>query len=360
MASMQKYSSDEVTIRPVRPEDAPALYEAERHPEVADTAMLLPTLEINEVAEQVNANKPGRHYLVAEVDGRAVGSVTLDQSQRPRLMHSGWLGLLVHRDYWGRGIGTLLTEAILNVADNWLNLQRVALGVFAHNTVARRLYENFGFEVEGRNRAFAYGPTGWIDNVMMSRLRNVPQRRPPTATGQDAARQPTRLTSSRREPPIIRPPMPDDVEDIYRLFSHPLVARTTLQMPTQQIQHTQERINSSSPGLYRYVAELDGRAIGMVVLHHFQNPRRHHAATLGMSVHPDYWNRGVGSALMEAVIDLADNWLNLKRVELEVNVDNSAGVRLYEKFNFEVEGTLRYHTYGDGRWADSYAMARVR
>jgi putative acetyltransferase len=321
--------------------------------------MLLPSLEINQVAEQVNANKEGRHYLVAEVEGRAVGSVTLDQPQRARLTHSGRLGLLVHRDYWGRGIGTLLTAAILDVADNWLNLQRVELGVFAHNKAAFHLYEKFGFEVEGQNRCFAYGPTGWIDNIVMSRLRNVPPR-PATTTVQDNAKRPARPTSARREAPVVRPPKPDDVEDMYQLFRHPLVARTTLQMPTQQIQLSVERMKSSRPGLYRYVAELDGRAIGMVTLFHFQNPRRHHAASLGMSVHPDYWNRGVGSALMEAVIDLADNWLNLKRVELEVNVDNPAGVRLYEKYGFEVEATLRYHTYGDGRWADSYSMGRLR
>jgi putative acetyltransferase len=68
----------------------------------------------------------------------------------------------------------------------------------------------------------------------------------------------------------------------------------------------------------------------------------------------------IGTQLMDTVLDLADNWLNLKRVELEVNIDNPAGVRLYEKAGFVIEGTKRFHTYGDGRWADSYFMARVR
>jgi len=63
---------------------------------------------------------------------------------------------------------------------------------------------------------------------------------------------------------------------------------------------------------------------------------------------------------MAAVVELADTWLNVQRLELEVNVDNPAGVRLYRKFGFEIEGTKRWHAFGDGRLADSHFMARLR
>ncbi len=57
-----------------------------------------------------------------------------------------------------------------------------------------------------------------------------------------------------------------------------------------------------------------------------------------MSVHDDFQNRGVGSALMAAMIELADNWLGLRRIELEVYADNAAAIHLYEKFGFVIEG----------------------
>ncbi len=79
-----------------------------------------------------------------------------------------------------------------------------------------------------------------------------------------------------------------------------------------------------------------------------------------MSVHSDYWNRGVGSALMSAVVDLADNWLNLKRIELEVYTDNAAAIHLYEKFGFVIEGTKRKYAFRDGEYVDAHVMARVR
>ena len=79
-----------------------------------------------------------------------------------------------------------------------------------------------------------------------------------------------------------------------------------------------------------------------------------------MKVHPEYWGHGIGSRLMKSVTDLADKWLNTIRIELEVNCDNPAGIRLYQKSGFVIEGTKRFHGYGDGRWTDSYFMARIQ
>ena len=67
----------------------------------------------------------------------------------------------------------------------------------------------------------------------------------------------------------------------------------------------------------------------------------------------------VGGALMRAILDLADNWLNLTRLELEVYADNEAAIHLYERFGFEVEGTLRRHAFRDGEYIDSKVMGRL-
>lgn len=63
---------------------------------------------------------------------------------------------------------------------------------------------------------------------------------------------------------------------------------------------------------------------------------------------------------MEAVIDLAENWLNLKRLELTVNTDNPSAIHLYEKYGFVIEGTLRKNAFRAGTYIDGYAMARVK
>jgi putative acetyltransferase len=108
------------------------------------------------------------------------------------------------------------------------------------------------------------------------------------------------------------------------------------------------------------VAEVDGRVVGNIVVGQLDNPRMSNSGRLGMAVHRDYWGQGVGSRLMQAMVDLADNWLNMRRIELGVHPDNAAAIRLYQKFGFEKEGRRRLYNYGDGRWADADFMARLR
>ena len=79
-----------------------------------------------------------------------------------------------------------------------------------------------------------------------------------------------------------------------------------------------------------------------------------------MAVRDDWQGKGVGSALMEAALDLADNWLNLTRLELTVFADNVPAIRLYEKFGFTAEGTLRQYALRDGQYQDCLIMARIR
>jgi RimJ/RimL family protein N-acetyltransferase len=58
-------------------------------------------------------------------------------------------------------------------------------------------------------------------------------------------------------------------------------------------------------------------------------------------VHDDFHRGGIGAALLGALIDTSDTWLNLKRLELTVFVENEPVIRLHRKFDFEIEGTRR-------------------
>ena len=90
------------------------------------------------------------------------------------------------------------------------------------------------------------------------------------------------------------------------------------------------------------------------------HPRRKHVGQLGMAVRDDFQGKGVGTALMQAAVDMADHWLDLLRLELGVFVDNEPAVRLYQRFGFVIEGTLTRYAFRAGEYADVYAMARFR
>jgi putative acetyltransferase len=77
-------------------------------------------------------------------------------------------------------------------------------------------------------------------------------------------------------------------------------------------------------------------------------------------VHDDYAGRGIGRALIEALLDLADNYLGLKRVELDVITDNEAAIHLYESLGFEREGIKRCALFRGGTFVDLLMMGRIR
>ena len=64
--------------------------------------------------------------------------------------------------------------------------------------------------------------------------------------------------------------------------------------------------------------------------------------------------------MMGVCLDLADNWLNLTRLDLCVYVDNSPAIVLYKKFGFDIEGTHRRFAYRNGEYVDAHVMARLR
>jgi len=108
------------------------------------------------------------------------------------------------------------------------------------------------------------------------------------------------------------------------------------------------------------VAEVNGELVGQAGLHPAGVAiRRRHAMYLGISVASTAQRQGIGTALMTALCDYADNWLACLRIELTVYTDNEIAQRLYRNFGFEVEGTLRAYALRDGVYVDAYSMARL-
>jgi putative acetyltransferase len=158
----------------------------------------------------------------------------------------------------------------------------------------------------------------------------------------------------------VRATEPSDVEAIHDILRCPHVASNTLQLPWRPLEYTRERFGKTGPDVYGFVALIDGRVVGNSGLLVVQNPRRRDVADIGMSVHDEFQGRGVGTALMSTMIDLADNWLGLRRLELEVWTDNLPAIHLYKKFGFEIEGTGRRYARRAGELVDAYFMARLK
>ena len=157
----------------------------------------------------------------------------------------------------------------------------------------------------------------------------------------------------------VRHSEPEDYKALHRIFSGPRTVAGTMHMPFPRAEMWRERLSEPPEGLYSLVACVEGEVVGSLDLN--TSPSRwrlRHVGSIGMAVRDDWQGKGVGTALMKATLDLADNWLNLTRIELRVYVDNAAAIALYEKFGFEVEGTHRSLAFRDGEYVDAFSMAR--
>jgi L-phenylalanine/L-methionine N-acetyltransferase len=171
------------------------------------------------------------------------------------------------------------------------------------------------------------------------------------------------VSDAQRGAVTIRRPRPTDAAAIAAMMADPQVQPGLLQMPYTTEEFWRKRIEEMPVGSNVHelfvVAERDGQVIGNGGLIPMHGVRRRHAMSLGMAVARVAQGQGVGTALMQALIDWADRWAQVVRLELTVFTDNTAAIALYRKFGFEAEGTHRAYALRDGVYADVLAMARL-
>ena len=153
---------------------------------------------------------------------------------------------------------------------------------------------------------------------------------------------------------------PDDYRAVHLVYSSPRAMAQTLELPFSSEQAWREKLAAGRDENVSIVACVDGEVVGHLVLMVYANPRTRHAGHFGIAVRDDWQGRGVGTELMKACVDLADNWLNLVRLDLRVYVDNAPAIALYERFGFAIEGTHKRFAFRDGEYVDAHVMARLR
>lgn len=103
------------------------------------------------------------------------------------------------------------------------------------------------------------------------------------------------------------------------------------------------------------VGHIDGMIASVVSLSGFGRERIAHRGEIAVSVRKDYWNSGVGTAMMKELIQFAKD-VKIEVIGLEVKADNDRAIHLYEKLGFHKIGTYEKFFKIDGNYYDSELM----
>lgn len=117
------------------------------------------------------------------------------------------------------------------------------------------------------------------------------------------------------------------------------------------------RYNESTNNIM-LVAESDDQIVGMATVAVIDNNRQSHVAEIGVSIIKEYWGYGIGSILTEEMIQFA-SYADIKVLTLEVVTQNKRAIKLYEKFGFNIVGTLSKRLKSEYHYYDTYTMERL-
>lgn len=108
------------------------------------------------------------------------------------------------------------------------------------------------------------------------------------------------------------------------------------------------------------VAVQNGKLIGNLDFKNGGRERTQHTGEFGMSVHPDYQNKGVGKHLLTTLLDWAKTNPMIEKVKLSVFTNNKPAIYLYEKLGFIKEGELHSEVKMEtGMYVNLYEMYKM-
>lgn len=166
-----------LTIREARPSDAAPLiaYMQEVTSEPNNNLLHEPgefkwTVEEEEKFLQSHLDSDNSIFLLALDEGQIVGLLGCTGGNRSANRHATYLGMSVHRDRRGQGVGTALMAHVVEWARGTGVVRRIELHVFVRNERAIHLYEKFGFKTEGRQVKAYFKGGEYIDGFVMALL----------------------------------------------------------------------------------------------------------------------------------------------------------------------------------------------
>lgn len=155
----------------------------------------------------------------------------------------------------------------------------------------------------------------------------------------------------------IRATQLSDLAQLTDLLNLPKFIEGRLSQPFQSPDWIRRWLEAGNRNIVSVVATKDGKIVGQGGFE-CGFGRRSHSAELVIGVHDDFHGQGIGTLLVDQLLEAGVNWFNVRRFELTVFSDNERAIKLYKRFGFEVEAVRKRFALKAGKFADVLLMVR--
>lgn len=106
------------------------------------------------------------------------------------------------------------------------------------------------------------------------------------------------------------------------------------------------------------VTQLDEKTVGMAHLVRGKFEKNKHVGFLGISILKEFRKIGIGTAMMQYIMEWARRQKGLEKVSLTVFSTNEAAINLYRTFGFQIEGMSKRQYRIEGKYIDETIMGK--
>lgn len=165
--------SDAPRLRPVRPDDAPAVLDAFGGPGMSRQGEVRTLDQARDWVDQMLPDQTGRIVLAVDLAGTMVGCVAVTAIDRAN--RSGWCWYWMHHHHRGRGWASRAAATLANWGLAVGGLERLELGHRVTNPESGAVARAAGFVQEGRERGKFLVDGERVDVLSYGRVRSDPK-----------------------------------------------------------------------------------------------------------------------------------------------------------------------------------------
>ncbi|MCO5433614.1 GNAT family N-acetyltransferase [Enterococcus faecium] len=163
---------------------------------------------------------------------------------------------------------------------------------------------------------------------------------------------------------ILREAVPDDAKDILSMMEQVNSETEFLALDEAELLLPPETLSEELSYMYEsnnnllLLAINEGTIVGTASVKADSQFRLSHVGEVGISILQEYWGMGLGTLMLEEIINWAKEMGVLFRLELDVQVRNERAVHLYQKMGFQIEAVMPRGARTDlGEFLDIYKMS---